>query len=301
MSESTPTHSTLTDYRARIEDVLDRALTLPESGSSRLREAMRYAALGGGKRLRPTLVYTSGVALGAPLEALDDAAAAVELIHVYSLVHDDLPAMDDDDLRRGRPSCHRAFDEATAILAGDALQALAFERLAGPPGLPIEEAQQRLTMTRLLARGIGSGGMAGGQAIDLESVGHALDLAALQDMHRRKTGALIETSVLLGAAAAGVLQGVIFEALQTYGAAIGLAFQIQDDILDVTGTTDAIGKLAGADAAHDKPTYTSLMGLEAAQAAAAAQRERALAALTPLGPAGAPLAALADFVVGRAS
>ena len=301
MSESTPTHSTLTDYRTRIEDVLDRALTLPESGSSRLREAMRYAALGGGKRLRPTLVYTSGVALGAPLEALDDAAAAVELIHVYSLVHDDLPAMDDDDLRRGRPSCHRAFDEATAILAGDALQALAFERLAGPPGLPIEEAQQRLTMTRLLARGIGSGGMAGGQAIDLESVGHALDLAALQDMHRRKTGALIETSVLLGAAAAGVLQGVIFEALQTYGAAIGLAFQIQDDILDVTGTTDAIGKLAGADAAHDKPTYTSLMGLEAAQAAAAAQRERALAALTPLGPAGAPLAALADFVVGRAS
>ena len=156
-------------------------------------------------------------------------------------------------------------------------------------------------MTRLLARGIGSGGMAGGQAIDLESVGHALDLAALQDMHRRKTGALIETSVLMGAAAAGVLQGEIFEALQTYGAAIGLAFQIQDDILDVTGTTAAIGKLAGADAAHDKPTYTSLMGLEAAQAAAAAERERALSALTPRGPAGAPLALLADFVVGRAS
>ncbi|MFZ9994976.1 MAG: polyprenyl synthetase family protein [Steroidobacteraceae bacterium] len=300
-TNSTPTNTTLMNYRARIEDVLDRALTLPESGSSRLREAMRYAALGGGKRLRPTLVYTSGVALGASLEALDDAAAAVELIHVYSLVHDDLPAMDDDDLRRGRPSCHRAFDEATAILAGDALQALAFERLAGPPGLAMDEAERRLTMTRLLARGIGSGGMAGGQAIDLESVGHALDLAALQDMHRRKTGALIETSVLMGAAAAGVLQGEIFEALQTYGAAIGLAFQIQDDILDVTGTTAAIGKLAGADAAHDKPTYTSLMGLEAAQAAAAAQRERALSALTPLGPAGAPLALLADFVVGRAS
>jgi geranylgeranyl pyrophosphate synthase len=300
-SDTPPLETMLAQYRARIEHVLDQALSLPESGSARLREAMRYAALGGGKRLRPTLVYASGVALGASLEALDDAAAAVELIHVYSLVHDDLPAMDDDDLRRGRPSCHRAFDEATAILAGDALQALAFERLAGPAGLGSEEAARRLTMTRLLARGIGSGGMAGGQAIDLESVGHALDLAALQDMHRRKTGALIESSVLLGAAAAGVLHGEIFEALQTYGAAIGLAFQIQDDILDVTGTTASIGKLAGADAAHDKPTYTSLMGLEGAQAAAAAQRERAIGALQPLGAAGSPLAALADFVVGRAS
>lgn len=300
-SDTPPIETMLAQYRARIEHVLDQALSLPESGSARLREAMRYAALGGGKRLRPTLVYASGVALGASLEALDDAAAAVELIHVYSLVHDDLPAMDDDDLRRGRPSCHRAFDEATAILAGDALQALAFERLAGPATLSSEEAARRLTMTRLLARGIGSGGMAGGQAIDLESVGHALDLAALQDMHRRKTGALIESSVLLGAAAAGVQHGEIFEALQTYGAAIGLAFQIQDDILDVTGTTASIGKLAGADAAHDKPTYTSLMGLAGAQAAAASQRERAIGALQPLGAAGTPLVALADFVVGRAS
>jgi geranylgeranyl pyrophosphate synthase len=262
---------------------------------------MRYAALGGGKRLRPTLVYCSGVALGASLESLDDPAAAVELIHVYSLVHDDLPAMDDDDLRRGRPSCHRAFDEATAILAGDALQALAFECLAGPPGLSAQEAAQRLTMSRLLARGIGTAGMAGGQAIDLESVGRALDLAALQDMHRRKTGALIETSVLMGAAAAGVLQGEIFEGLREYGAAIGLAFQIQDDILDVTGTTAAIGKIAGADAAHDKPTYTSLMGLEGARAEAARQHARAQTALQPLGAAGATLAAIADFVIGRAS
>ena len=294
----------VTDWPTRIEQVLDRALTLPEAGSARLREAMRYSALGGGKRLRPTLVYSAGTALGASPEALDDPAAAVELIHVYSLVHDDLPAMDDDDLRRGRPSCHRAFDEATAILAGDALQALAFELLAGrgsPALADPAEAQRRLTMCRLLAQGIGTAGMAGGQAIDLEAVGRRLDLAALQDMHRRKTGALIETSVLMGAAAAGVFEGPVHAALREYGSAIGLAFQIQDDILDVTGTTASIGKIAGADAAHDKPTYTSLMGLEGAKAAAEAQRARALAALAPLGSAGKGLAALADFVIGRAN
>jgi geranylgeranyl pyrophosphate synthase len=287
------------DWPARIESVLDRALRLPESGSARLREAMRYSVLGGGKRLRPTLVYATGTALGAAPEALDDPAAAVELIHVYSLVHDDLPAMDDDDLRRGRPSCHRAFDEATAILAGDALQALAFELLAAPADPA--EATRRLTMTRLLARGIGTAGMAGGQAIDLESVGRQLDLTALQTMHRLKTGALIETSVLMGAAAAGVLEGPTHDSLREYGAAIGLAFQIQDDILDVTGTTASIGKVAGADAAHAKPTYTSLMGLDGARAAATAQLARARTAIAPLGGAGAELARIADFVVGRAS
>ena len=287
------------DWPARIESVLDRVLRLPESGSARLREAMRYSVLGGGKRLRPTLVYATGTALGAAPEALDDPAAAVELIHVYSLVHDDLPAMDDDDLRRGRPSCHRAFDEATAILAGDALQALAFELLAAPADPA--EATRRLTMTRLLARGIGTAGMAGGQAIDLESVGRQLDLTALQTMHRLKTGALIETSVLMGAAAAGVLEGPTHDALREYGAAIGLAFQIQDDILDVTGTTASIGKVAGADAAHAKPTYTSLMGLDGARAAATAQLARARTAIAPLGGAGAELARIADFVVGRAS
>lgn len=289
------------DTRERIERVLERTLALPGTGSPRLREAMRYAVLGGGKRLRPTLVYYAGLALGASPEALDDPAAAVELIHVYSLVHDDLPAMDDDDLRRGRPSCHRAFDEATAILAGDALQALAFERLAGGDGLAPEEAARRVTMCRLLARAIGTAGMAGGQAIDLEAVGHALDLPALQDMHRRKTGALIEASVLLGALAAGVGEGPRWNALRDYGAAIGLAFQIQDDILDVTGTTASIGKVAGADAAHAKPTYTSLMGLEGARNAAAQQHRRALEAIAPLGAAGRSLAELADFVVGRAS
>ena len=289
------------DYRARIEAVLDRALPIPQVGSQRLTEAMRYSALGGGKRLRPTLVYTAGVALGASLEALDDPAAAVELIHVYSLVHDDLPAMDDDDLRRGRPSCHRAFDEATAILAGDALQALAFEILAGPEHLSDQEALRRRTMCRLLAHRIGTVGMAGGQAVDLESVGKRIDLAALQDMHRRKTGALIEASVLLGAVAAGVTSGPAYQALQDYSAAIGLAFQIQDDILDVTGTTDAIGKIAGADAALDKPTYTSLLGLDGARRAAAEQHQRALTAVASLGAAGQELAKLADFVVGRAS
>jgi geranylgeranyl pyrophosphate synthase len=287
------------DWPVRIESVLDRVLRLPESGSARLREAMRYSVLGGGKRLRPTLVYATGTALGAAPEALDDPAAAVELIHVYSLVHDDLPAMDDDDLRRGRPSCHRAFDEATAILAGDALQALAFELLAAPADSA--EATRRLTMSRLLARGIGTAGMAGGQAIDLESVGRQLDLTALQTMHRLKTGALIETSVLMGAAAAGVLEGPTHDALREYGAAIGLAFQIQDDILDVTGTTASIGKVAGADAAHAKPTYTSLMGLDGARAAATAQLARARTAIAPLGGAGAELARIADFVVGRAS
>jgi geranylgeranyl pyrophosphate synthase len=287
------------DWPVRIESVLDRVLRLPESGSARLREAMRYSVLGGGKRLRPTLVYATGTALGAAPEALDDPAAAVELIHVYSLVHDDLPAMDDDDLRRGRPSCHRAFDEATAILAGDALQALAFELLAAPADPA--EATRRLTMTRLLARGIGTAGMAGGQAIDLESVGRQLDLTALQTMHRLKTGALIETSVLMGAAAAGVLEGPTHDSLREYGAAIGLAFQIQDDILDVTGTTASIGKVAGADAAHAKPTYTSLMGLDGARAAATAQLARARTAIAPLGGAGAELARIADFVVGRAS
>lgn len=283
----------------RIERVLDRALALPDPGSSRLREAMRYSVLGGGKRLRPQLVYAAGIALGASPESLDDPAAAVELIHVYSLVHDDLPAMDDDDLRRGRPTCHRAFDEATAILAGDALQALAFEIVAGREDLSVEEVPRRLVMTRLLARGIGTCGMAGGQAIDLESVGQRVDLAHLKNMHRRKTGALIETSVLLGAAAAGEFTGPRVAALQTYGEAIGIAFQIQDDILDVTGTTADIGKVAGADAARDKPTYTSLLGLDGAKRAAAEQHTRALEALAIFGPKGGELAKLANFVVGR--
>ena len=286
-------------YRARIESVLDAALALPDPGTTRLREAMRYSSLAGGKRLRPVLVYTTGTALGAPLEKLDAPAAAVELIHVYSLVHDDLPAMDDEDLRRGRPTCHKAFDEATAILTGDALQALSFEVLAGGPTSDPDEAQARLDMIRLLARGIGTLGMAGGQAIDLESVGRRLDLRTLEDMHRRKTGALIETSVMLGAVAAGVRGGPVHAALQAFGTAIGLAFQIQDDILDVSGTTEEIGKVAGADAARDKPTYPSIVGMDEARRLAALQHDRAIAALAPLGERATGLVELADFVTGR--
>jgi farnesyl diphosphate synthase/geranylgeranyl diphosphate synthase type II len=290
----------LARYRARIESVLDRCLALPGGATPRLREAMRYSVLGGGKRLRPALVYASGMALGARLEALDAPAAAVELIHVYSLVHDDLPAMDDDDLRRGRPTCHRAFDEATAVLVGDALQALAFEILADPAAVPTAAASQRLGTIALLAHSIGTGGMAGGQAIDLESVGQRLDVAALEAMHRRKTGALIEASVLIGARTAGVTDGPAYAALRRFGIDVGLAFQIQDDILDVEGETGAIGKRAGADALRDKPTYPSMIGLEAARQRASALLDSAIAALAPLGSGAAELADMARFVAARA-
>jgi geranylgeranyl diphosphate synthase type II len=288
----------LARYQERVEGVLARALELPDCGTARLREAMRYSALGGGKRLRPILVYVTGESLGAPLERLDAAAAAVELIHVYSLVHDDLPAMDDDDLRRGRPTCHRAFDEATAMLAGDAMQALAFGVLAEQSRQP---ADARLTMLRLLAGAAGTAGMAGGQAIDLESVGKDLTAGAVEDMHLRKTGALIEGSVLIGAVAAGLAAGPEFEALRRYGADIGLAFQIQDDILDVEGNTDALGKRAGADAERVKPTYPSVLGLEAARVQAVARRDRAIAALAPWGARYANLVEFAHFLVTRAS
>ena len=283
--------------RARIEGVLDGALELPDAASARLRDAMRYSALGGGKRLRPILFYTTGTALGAPLDALDAPAAAVELIHVYSLIHDDLPAMDDDDLRRGRPTCHRAFDEPTALLAGDALQAQAFEVLAGR--IAGGAADVPLAMIRELAGAIGTAGMAGGQAIDLESVGRSLDVAAVENMHRRKTGALIRASVLLGAIAAGVASGDRYAALGRFGAEIGLAFQIQDDILDVEGSAGSLGKTPGADAARNKPTYPSRVGLAEAHRLALAAHDRAIEALAPLGASAATLAELARFVVRR--
>jgi farnesyl diphosphate synthase len=286
--------------QARIEGVLDAALALPDPGTARLREAMRYSVLGAGKRLRPTLVYLTGESLGAPPERLDTPAAAVELIHVYSLVHDDLPAMDDDDLRRGRPTCHRAYDEATAILVGDALQALAFAVLANEP-MTGTSAQTRLEMIRVLARATGTGGMAGGQAVDLAAVGQQLSVAAIENMHRRKTGALIEGSVVLGALAAGVTGGAEFDAFKAFGAEVGLAFQIQDDILDVEGDAALLGKTTGADAAHLKPTYPSTVGLPAARQRAEQLRLGAIGALTPLLPRAAALAQLADFLVHRAS
>jgi geranylgeranyl diphosphate synthase, type II len=287
-------------WRERAERELTRRLELADPGTPRLVSAMRYSTLGGGKRLRPVLVYATGSALGAAPALLDDAAVAVEFIHAYSLIHDDLPAMDDDDLRRGRPTCHKAYDEGTAVLAGDALQALAFEVLAGDDSSPLPAAA-RLQQVQVLAQGIGTAGMAGGQAIDLEAVGRALDAARIEAMHRRKTGALIQASVLLGAIAAGICSGPRYQALARYGAELGLAFQIQDDVLDVAGETTALGKTAGADAARGKPTYPSLFGLERAAALARQHRDQAVAALAALaaGAGAADLAALADAVVER--
>jgi geranylgeranyl pyrophosphate synthase len=285
-------------HQARIERVLDRCLTLAEPGTARLLEAMRYSVLGGGKRLRPILVYATGEALGAAPEALDAPAAAVELIHAYSLIHDDLPAMDDDDLRRGLPTCHKAFDEGTAVLAGDALQALAFDVLAAEDGSGMPAAS-RLQSLRVLAYGIGTAGMAGGQAIDLEAVGRRIDIAQLEDMHRRKTGALLKASVLLGAIAAGVTAGPEYAALERFGAELGLAFQIQDDILDVEGDAATLGKATGADAALDKPTYPSLLGMDTARERARQARDNALESLAAFGARGDALASLARFVVDR--
>jgi geranylgeranyl pyrophosphate synthase len=284
-------------YQQRIESVLARALDIDNAATPRLLDAMRYSTLAGGKRVRPVLVYATGEALGASLDLLDAAAAAVELIHVYSLVHDDLPAMDNDDLRRGRPTCHRAYDEATAILVGDALQARAFEVLAHAPAAIAANA--RLEMLRVLADAIGTRGMAGGQAIDLESVKQTLDEASLERMHRQKTGRLIQASVLLGAISAGAQGAPERAALAEFGAEIGLAFQIQDDILDVEGTTTALGKRAGADADRIKPTYPSVLGLAKSREQALVRRDRAIAALTPWGSRFAPLAEFANFLVAR--
>jgi len=299
----TTLESRIESYRNRIEQVLDRCLELPDAGTERLREAMRYSTLGGGKRLRPALVYLVGESLGAPLTNLDAPAAAVELIHVYSLVHDDLPAMDDDDLRRGRPTCHRAYDEATAILVGDALQALAFSVLADETLGNVAPAT-RLAMIKTLAFAAGTAGMAGGQAVDLAAVGQTLSVGAVENMHRRKTGALITGSVLLGALGAGIDSGSPnsssdWQALRLFGDEIGLAFQIQDDILDVEGDAAVLGKTTGADAALSKPTYPSTVGLPAARDRARGLRDRAIAALRPLGPRTAPLVELANFVVSR--
>ncbi|MFO1503860.1 MAG: farnesyl diphosphate synthase [Steroidobacteraceae bacterium] len=298
MSEASPLAGLLADWRSRFETQLAARLADRDAATARLHEGMRYSALGGGKRLRPILVYCTGTALSAPADLLDDAAAAVEMLHVYSLVHDDLPAMDDDDLRRGRPTCHKAFDEGTAVLVGDALQALAFEVLAGNDA-SLLPAAARLQQIQVLSRAIGTDGMAGGQAIDLAAVGKPLEPRALEDMHRRKTGALIRASVLLGAIGAGITDGPRYEALSRYGADLGLAFQIQDDVLDVLGETATLGKIAGADAARGKPTYPSILGLAESQRLARLYCDRAIGSLAGLGPGAAPLAQLADYVVNR--
>lgn len=282
----------------RVERCLERWLPAASTQPSRLHEAMRYAVLGGGKRVRPALAYATAEALGVPATRLDGPAAAVELIHAYSLVHDDLPAMDDDDLRRGRPTCHRAYDEATAILVGDALQVLAFEILASDPAMT-PEPRQRLQIIRLLARASGTGGMAGGQAMDLAAAGRELPLAELEQMHRLKTGALIHASVMMAAASADELGAARRDALDGYGIAIGLAFQIQDDILDVEGETGVLGKRAQADAAREKPTYPSVAGMAAAKARLRQLHDQAVAALEPLGMAAEPLAWLSGWLTAR--
>ncbi len=290
----------LTECRARVEATLERWLPRPETHPARLHRAMRYAALEGGKRIRPVLTYATGTAVGALPARLDAPACAVELIHAYSLIHDDLPAMDDDDLRRGRPTCHKAFDEATAILAGDALQTLAFQVLVQAEELDVE-ASVKLRMIETLARASGSRGMAGGQAIDLAAVGQELDLAQLEDMHIHKTGALIRASVLLGAFCQPALARTQLERLDHYAKCIGLAFQIQDDILDVVGETGTLGKTAGADRARAKPTYPALLGLEGARQRAAELLGEAQDALADLGTEANALRALADFIVTRRS
>lgn len=283
------------------EDMLVQTLPGEDVVPGRLHEAMRYAVLGGGKRIRAALVYAAGeaslqssVAAAAQQIALNHAASAVELIHAYSLVHDDLPCMDDDTLRRGRPTVHVQFDEATAMLAGDALQPLAFESLADMPIAPALVVQA----IQLLAGAVGSRGMVGGQAIDCDSVGQVLSQDALQQMHRLKTGALLEASVLLGGIVAGA-SSTTREGLTRYAAAIGLAFQVADDILDVTADTATLGKTAGKDALENKPTYVSTLGLEGSRELLHELREEARMALLPLGPSAAPLASLADYIVGR--
>jgi geranylgeranyl pyrophosphate synthase len=292
------TEARLRDYQSRVHAVLDAALPASTLSPQRLHAAQRYAVLSGGKRLRPLLVYCTGEALGVPAGVLDAPAAAVELIHSYSLVHDDLPAMDNDDLRRGQPTTHRAFDEATAILAGDALQVLAFSLLARDraPGVSFEA---RLKMIQILADASGTAGMAGGQALDLSAVGRSINLEELEAMHRLKTGALIRASVLLAAACAPDLSAAEWDALEGYSEDIGLAFQIQDDILDVEGSTEDLGKTAGADAARDKPTYPSVLGLEIAKTRARELQRRACDRLAIFGGRASILVWLASFVVDR--
>jgi farnesyl diphosphate synthase len=280
----------------RTEAALERWLPGPVTAPARLHEAMRYSTLGGGKRMRPLLCHAAGEALGADPQRVDVAACAVELIHAYSLVHDDMPCMDDDVLRRGRPTCHVEFDEATALLVGDALQTLAFQLLAEQPAAATPTRQ--LAMIGLLAQASGSRGMAGGQAIDLAAVGMALTVEELEFMHIHKTGALIRAAVLLGAHA-GDADETTLQALGHFANRAGLLFQVVDDILDAEGSTATLGKTAGKDAAQDKPTYVSMLGMTRTKELAGQLREEAHAALSACTADTARLAALTDYIVQR--
>ncbi len=287
-------------YQQRVNASLERWLPEAEVHPQRLHRAMRYAVLAPGKRVRPILVYATATTLGVDLDRVDGAAAAVEIIHAYSLIHDDLPAMDDDDLRRGRPTCHREFDEATAILAGDALQALAFYILSHDPAM-VDSARSRLKMIENLALFSGSRGMAGGQAIDLAAVGKRLNVAELETMHIHKTGALIRTCVQLAALSAPRLGKKRFGALDSYAKCIGLSFQVMDDILDVVGDTTTLGKTQGADSARDKPTYPSVIGLDASYEKARELHKSALQALSIFGEEADILRYISAWFVERKS
>jgi len=285
-------------YRQRIDDLLLQHIeSLPEL-SPNLKAAMRHGLVLGGKRVRPFLVYATGAMLGVEERLLDGPAAAIECIHAYSLIHDDLPAMDDDDLRRGHPTVHKAFDEATAVLAGDALQTLAFSILADHP-FPDTLRHPQVKMLSALAKASGYAGMCGGQALDLAAEGKHVGLEALEQIHRHKTGALIECAVMLGALCKENVAGETLHALQKYASAIGLAFQVQDDILDVISDTETLGKPQGSDQALDKSTYPALLGLEAAQDMAKTLHQQALAAIKPLPYNTEILSAFADYIIGR--
>jgi farnesyl diphosphate synthase len=274
--------SLVEEFQQRVDKALDHWLPQADVHPLPLHQAMRYAVLAPGKRVRPILVYATASALGIDLERVDGAAAAVEIIHAYSLIHDDLPAMDDDDLRRGRPTCHREFDEATAILAGDALQALAFYIISHDPQMT-HDAAARLQMVEKLALFSGSRGMAGGQAIDLAAVGKTLNIAELEAMHIHKTGALIRTCIQLVAHSTNNLTRQQFKALDSYAKHIGLSFQVQDDILDVTSDTETLGKTQGSDSARNKPTFPAIIGLEASHEKAQELHQNALQALSIFG------------------
>lgn len=280
--------------QTRIEDVLDEALPSDSQSPHKLHSAMRYSALGGGKRVRALLCYAAAELCNTEIEVADAAAAAVELIHAYSLVHDDMPCMDDDDLRRGKPSCHKQYDDATALLVGDALQSLAFDVLSTPQ--LCTNANQQISMLNILAKAAGSTGMAGGQAIDLSSVGKALTQQELEDMHQLKTGALIQAAALLGAANGSLEQ---ISAVHIYAENIGLAFQVIDDILDTEADTATLGKTAGKDADSNKPTYVTILGLDVAKRLANQLYETAIAALAPFDDQALRLRELASFITQR--
>ena len=290
--------SRLDNYQKRVDAALDKYLPSDDPPEHNLAEAIRYSVVGGGKRIRPAMVYAAGEAMGVSTDLLDIPACAVEMIHAYSLIHDDLPAMDDDDLRRGRPTCHKAFDEATAILAGDALQALAYEILAKDDHEELTP-DHRIDMLSLLTEASGAHGMAGGQAVDLASVGKQLDLSQLVHMHQLKTGALIRASILLGGMCKQDISKDEMEMLSNYALCIGLSFQIQDDILDVVSDTETLGKPQGSDEAQEKPTFPAIIGLEKSRELALEQHELALKYLEPLDEKAESLRQLSAYIVER--